>query len=135
MNDIDILNVNKDTNKAFLTVSGYKISGVKLLAQRVLLLLLTDMRESLRSAEGTEAPELLVSYSGSINHASMLIASAVSTVKNILIAEVHDDPSEALYDISIQDVNTDTGSINFTLLVTSMSGESDTISSNTGDIL
>ena len=134
MKDIDILNVNTDTNRAGMAITGDKVSGIRLLAQRVLVILLTDMQGLLRSSEGSEALGVLTTYTSNATYASLLLTSAVSTVSSILISDADDPPEEALHSISVQDVTIDGGSINFTLLITNKAGESEIIESNTGVI-
>lgn len=132
MRDIDILNVNLADTKAGLTVSGNTVTGIKLLAQRVLVILLTDMTETLRSREGAEIYDILVSYQNSTDYASLLLISAISTVKSILFADTGLPDAESLRDIVIQDVHTTNGTVEFSIEITNKAGDSDIISYSPG---
>ena len=134
MKDIDILNIDKSTSKADMTLTGDKVSGIRMLAQRILVVLLTDMQGLLRSSEGSEAFGVLTSYTGNATYASLLLTSSISTVSSVLMSDTQGPSEERLQSIVVQDVSTNDGSINFTLLITNAAGESEIISSNIGAI-
>ena len=135
MKDIDILNIDNTSNKAGLSISGNTVTGIRLLAQRVLLILLTDISGTLRTGEGTDLSDILMTQQSSTDHVSLLLISAISTAKSILYSEVPEEASEALQDIIIQDVNTENGTIEFSIVVTNRLGHSDTIAYTTGSSL
>lgn len=130
MRDIDILNINNTTSMASLSVAGSVVSGIRLMAQRAIIIILTDINGMLRSSEGTEASDIIQAYQNNTNYASLLLTSAISTAMRVLSADSSTDNSDRIKDISIQSINTDNGDLNFTLLVQNASGESYAVSSN-----
>lgn len=134
MRDIDILSIQDDTSAA-LTVGSPSISGIRLLAQRVLVILLTNMNELLRAGEGTESGAFIGIDHSSSDYLRLLITSSVDSVKRILLQETGNTPDESLKSINIGDIEISSGNADFTIVVSNKSGDTESITANTGDLL
>lgn len=133
MMDIGIV-MNRGTNSPIeFDLSGKKISGIELLAQRVLVILLTNVNEVLRSSEGSSFIRTYGNTQSSSEFVSLIFASALSDVINIIKKDnSSDDPSEVLADATATVISVSEGSVQFNLNVYSASGEVSQISTSAG---
>lgn len=133
MMDIGIV-MNRGTNSPIeFDLSGEKVSGIELLAQRVLVILLTNVNEVLRSSEGSSFIRTYGNTQSSSEFVSLIFASALSDVINIIKKDnSSDDPSEILADATATVISVSEGSVQFNLNVYSASGEVSQILTSAG---
>ena len=135
MIDLDILNIDSN-NKALCSISGDKVSGVRLLAQRVMVILLTSMSGLLRSSEGSDFIQEDMAPNTQIDRISMAVSSALASVKHVIGMDNGVYPlSEQLEDIRIHNIYGESGSIVIELIVYSKDGSSSIVSIPTGDVI
>lgn len=131
MIDIDIVVQSDNGQAADLVVSGHRVSGIKALAQRVLIVLLTSSSGMLRSQEGTRLPD---SYGNSHlvpEYYTLLMGSAIASTMSIIKNDTtSNDPTEILSDIRLLDVKTTEDSMSFTIAVYNRAGEQITVTSS-----
>ena len=127
MKDFNLLGVS-DTGKVVLTPSPQTVQGIQLLAQRVLVVLLTEYSGILRAYEGTS----LITNIGSSNvisgHVSLLLSSAIASATDILKKDSYsNDPEELLDNIKLYNVTVDGDGVSFSIIVTSKAGDATTV--------
>lgn len=133
MRDLDILNVSRSTGKASFGLGEGYVTGIRLLAQRVIVILLTNYNETLRQSEGTSFVSNMRSGQISLAYVGLLMTSAMASTIEILSGSVDDNATdeERIADLRIQNIELDGDRILFDLYVSNKAGESTTISSNT----
>ena len=128
--DIAITNPTEKMDEAVMSLTGKTLSGVRLLGQRVLIALLTNISGVLRRNEGSTLSNTL----GSIQVVESLVRMAIGTAVSSIQTDLHEDDEmysdeDILGDIYIDDVTVEsTGRIIFTISVTNRAGESETVS-------
>lgn len=133
MRDLDILNVSRSTGKASFGLGEGYVTGIRLLAQRVIVILLTNYNETLRQNEGTSFVSNMRSGQISLAYVGLLMTSAMASTIEVLSGSVDDNATdeERIADLRIQNIELDGDRILFDLYVSNKAGESTTISSNT----
>jgi hypothetical protein len=133
MRDLDILNVSRSTGKASFGLGEGYVTGIRLLAQRVIVILLTNYNETLRQSEGTSFVSNMRSGQISLAYVGLLMTSAMASTIEILSGSADDNATdeERIADLRIQNIELDGDRILFDLYVSNKAGESTTISSNT----
>lgn len=133
MVDIDILNTDNKSKLATMTVSGHRITGIRALAQRVMITLLTRVDDELRSDEGTSLRRDGLYVTSGKDYMSLVLSSALFDVVSIIKSDTDsDDPSEQLKDALVSDVSvTDDGAV-FTIDVYNNMGDVISVPSSAG---
>lgn len=133
MRDLDILSIATGTNKASMDVTGHTVSGIRLLAQRIIVILMTNYNDILRSQEGTSFMDNVGSGQVSLSYAGLLMTSAIASTIDALneSADENAPDEERIADLRIQNMSLDGDRITFDLYVENKANESTTISSDT----
>lgn len=137
MIDLQIIKAHKPDTPAIVDITGDKVSGISLLAQRVVIVLLTDISDLLRSMEGSSLVSSIGNSQSSLSYVSLLVTSALADVSEA----IRRDPGEAssddeiLSELSIYDISENDGDIIVTLNVLSKSGESMLTKTNIGSLI
>lgn len=133
MRDLDILNISDNTGKASIDGVGGVVTGIRLLAQRIVIIFLTKYDDLLRQNEGTGLLGNIGSGQVSLSYAGLIMTSAIASVIEILNDSTDDTTpdSERISDLRIQDIRLEGDRILFDLYVTNKANESTTISSHT----
>ena len=132
---IDLNVLGSGNNELPMTISSVPISGVQLLGQRILIILLSSVSEILREQEGSTFINAIGSGVYDTEYTSLLINSAVYKVIDIIDNDHEKYPDdETLRDIKVSDIKYTDGVVTFTLSVTSTAGNTTDIHAGTGDI-
>lgn len=133
MIDLDV--VGSNTGALSMAVSGKPISGVHLLGQRVLLILLSDISEMLREDEGATFINAIGSGTYDDEYTRLFLYSAIYRVLDVLKADPNVYPDdETIQDITVDTVKMSGDVLDFTITVTSMAGNTTAVTTQTGAI-
>ena len=133
MIDLDV--IGSSTGVAPMTLSGDPVSGIRLLGQRVLILLLSNVSELLRDDEGSTLINALGSGTYDDEYTRLFLYSAIYRVLDILKADTNKYPDdETIRDINVDTVKMSGDVLDFTISVTSMSGDNTAVTAQTGAI-
>ena len=133
---IDINITRSDTGKESpMDFVGGTVSGIHALAQRVLVVLLTQSTDMLRSDEGSTLITSIRSGAGDSDYARLLMLSAISRTKDVIRNNQEGSEEEQLKDILIQSTALEGDTISFTIVVYSQAGEYIDITSEVGAVI
>lgn len=135
MIDIDITTNLDALGASTLEPTGGVVSGVRLLAQRVLVVFMTNISDILRYSEGSSFINGFGSSQVSTDYISLLVSSALADTRMVVINSTPEDsPSdEKLQNISIHDIQVQADKAIITLTVTSESGLSAQVNTGLGE--
>lgn len=131
MIDINITQLSSDNRATFMPQPN-SVSGIKLLAQKVSIILLTKMSEVLRSGEGSTFIGSIGTASNTPEYVSLLLFGALDDVQRIMGQDKTSPDNERLGSLSTEAVSVSGDAVSFTLRVVSVSGESTEITSAIG---
>ena len=133
MKDLNITNPHGSSGAVQFTVSPTPVSGIQLLGQRVLIILLTNVSEELRDLEGSTFNNIFSSGSYGDDYAYMMLYSAIYRTMEVLKADTTEYPdSETLMDIDVTEVQATGDTVEFTITVYNKEGESTQVASQAG---
>lgn len=120
------LQIFADNGSSMLT--GKEITGAAVLSQRLLVILLTNVNESLRQGEGTVLPTLLYNGVNGYDQSTMegMIAIAADAAVTAYAQDVTDDTpdTERISSYKLEDITRDIDTIKITMRLTTVAGES-----------
>jgi hypothetical protein len=133
--DLNITNVTGSDGAVPFMVDPTPVSGIKLLGQRVLIILLTNVSEELRALEGSTFNNIFSSGSYDDDYAYMMLYSAIYRTIEVIKADTTEYPaSETLRDIDVTAVTTAGDTVYFTITVYNKEGESTQVATQAGGL-
>lgn len=130
---IDINITNNKGHEVPFDIQGNTTSGISLLAQRILVVLLSQISDYLRDSEGSTLINGIGSGVADSGYASLLLLSALKQVESIIKMDTTSlDPHEILDTIKIHKVEALGDHIDFTIVVYNKAGDTQELTSTIG---